>query len=112
MCQLCAEKGIEKEATHFCRACASSTDVSLFCASCDAVEHSSRTARTHARTPISQLPFPLCSKHNGLYEDSYCFDQKCEKYICYRCRDDEHQGHKTKLVIEYEKETKNQLRAG
>lgn len=111
LCQICAENGIQKEATHWCSHCASTTDIEYYCGDCDASEHSSRNTRAHVRSPVdgkSNLAFSTCPKHKAT-EDIFCFDDNI--FICHRCRDENHQSpHNTKLVSECEKVIKTELK--
>lgn len=113
ICQVCAEQEIQKEATHWCECCSTgSSDVEYYCEACDAAEHSSRNNRGHVRLPVKQMSsifsFSSCRKHK-LPEDSYCFDD--EAFICHRCRDESHQTHRTKLVVDYQNSIRQDLKS-
>ncbi len=110
MCQVCAENGIQQEATNWCQGCALSSDISFFCPGCDASEHQTRTTKSHARLPVenmtSSLAFSLCLNHS-LPQELVCLDENV--LICKKCREEDHKSHKTKSACDYEDEIRAQL---
>jgi hypothetical protein len=58
----------------------------------------------------SSTSLPECSKHKLPNQDLFCFDENV--LICHQCRDEDHKPpHKTKLVVDCEKDIKNELKA-
>ncbi len=113
MCQSCAEDGTQREATQWCESCSKVGSMEYFCDDCALAEHSSRVTKTHIRVPLetisSSTSLPDCSKHK-LPKQIFCFDENV--LICHQCRDEDHKPpHKTKLVVECEKDLKNELKA-
>ncbi len=112
MCQLCAEDGTQQEATQWCESCSKIGPMEYFCDECAASEHSSRLSKTHIRVPLAKMAsstsLPECSKHK-LPKQIFCFDENV--LICHQCRDEDHKPpHKTKLVVDCEKDIKNELK--
>jgi hypothetical protein len=69
--------------------------------------------KTHTRVPLEKMAsstsLPECSKHK-LPKQIFCFDENV--LICHQCRDEDHKPpHKTKLVVDCEKDIKNELKA-
>ncbi len=113
MCQSCAEDGTQQEATQWCESCSKVGSMEYYCDECAASEHSSKSAKTHTRVPlekmVSSTSLPECPKHKMPHK-LFCFDENV--LICHQCRDEDHKPpHKTKLVVDCEKDIKNELKA-
>lgn len=111
MCQGCAEEGTQRAASHWCESCSKVSSMEFYCDECVVTEHSSRSSKNHTRVSIEQISsrasLPMCPKHN-LHQDLFCFDEGI--ILCYRCRDEDHASHKTKLIASCEKEIKDDIK--
>lgn len=100
-CQICAEEGTQRPATHQCHTCAKTTNpvVEFFCESCYSSGHASRLTRGHVGGSFVDLIEMECSKHN-LPKTIFCVDDR--QFICTKCHMSGHKAHETKLVETYE----------